>query len=163
MEEWKHHIRTNYRSYRRDCRRCMKGFYRWPYVDSSAYVFSIDLVGPYLIGRDNSRIRKGKYIMVDIVLLPFLERWSEAEEKQGDTNGDESKLADFYVEDGLVLPAEDQFKGQYGLPPYGEELSMEEEVEENLKLDLADKKAAAETLNQAWMDHVAELKGPVGF
>lgn len=73
--------------------------------------FSIDLVvGPYLIGRDNSRKRKGKYIMVDIVLLPFLERWSEAEEKQGDANGDESKLADFYVEDGLVLPAEDQFK-----------------------------------------------------
>ena len=33
--------------------------------------------------------------MVDIVLLPFLERWSEAEEKQGDANGDESKLADF--------------------------------------------------------------------
>ena len=107
-------------------------------------------------GRENT-------LWLTLFFYPFLERWSEAEEKQGDTNGDESKLADFYVEDGLVLPVEDQFKGQYGLPPYGEELSMEEEVEENLKLDLADKKAAAETLNQAWMDHVAELKGPVGF
>ena len=44
--------------------------HRRSHADSSAYVLSMDLVGPYPVGRDDGRRRNGKYIMVATVPLP---------------------------------------------------------------------------------------------
>ena len=68
VEEWKRHIRAHHHPYRRDCRRCMElagvdSPHRRSHADSSAYVMSLDLVGPYPVGRDDGRRQKGKYIM----------------------------------------------------------------------------------------------------
>ena len=101
--------------YRRDCRRCMElarvdSLHRWSHADSSAYVLSIDLVGPYPIGREDGRKRKWRYIIVATDPLPLL----ESEEKHVDLNGGELKLADSHAEGDLVLPAEDQPEGRRG-------------------------------------------------
>jgi hypothetical protein len=58
VEEWKRHIRAHHMPYRWDCRRCMElagvdSPHRRSHADSSAHVLSIDLVGPYPIGRDD--------------------------------------------------------------------------------------------------------------
>ena len=73
VEEWKQHVRAHHHPYRRDCRRCMElagvdSPHRRSHADSSAYVLSMDLVGPYPVGRDDGRRRKGKYILVATVL-----------------------------------------------------------------------------------------------
>ena len=86
VEDWKRHVAAQHRPYRRDWRRCLELMgvespQRRSHADSSAYVLSIDLVGPYPIGRDDGRKRPGKYIMVGTVPLPKLERLGNPEMK----------------------------------------------------------------------------------
>ena len=162
LEEWKRHIRSQHMPYRRDCRRCLElagvdSPHRRSHADSSAYVLSIDLVGPYPIGRDDGRGRKqkGKYIMVATVPLPLLERQEGSDEKKVEDVEAGKKAEELEEQEDQVPP-----DGHQPLPP-GEDL-LQEEPEEDLKLGPAEEEMA-KSLNQAWMDHVAGLKGPAGL
>ena len=91
MDEWKKHVLAQHRPYRRDCRRCLElagvdSPHRRTHNDSSAYCLSIDIVGPYPIGKDDGRKRPGKYILVGTVPLPRLERAPQPAEEKDEKN-----------------------------------------------------------------------------
>ena len=109
---------------------------------------AIDLVGPYLIGRDDGRRRKGKYIMVATVPLPLLERSGDSEEMEAEQKGDD------------VNPAESEAKGPHGgdqseVHPACQ--SLEERLvlneEGNAEVEMVDERDA-KGLNQEWLNYV---------
>ena len=55
---------------------------------------SLDLVGPYPVGRDDGRRQKGKYIMVATVPLPMLERADIQVEEKADVVLDEKETSE---------------------------------------------------------------------
>ena len=158
VEEWKQHVKAHHHPYRRDCRRCMElagvdSPHRRSHADSSAYVLSMDLVGPYPVGRDDGRRRKGKYILVATVPLPMLDRV--------DIHGEDAEAAEKDVKHNLDGPESDQPEAHQH-QPQPEEAALVEEVDEEQPVKLAGDDAV-KRLNQAWMEHIEGLKGPVGL
>ena len=176
LEDWKNHVKAQHRPYRRDCRRCMElagvdSPHRRSHNDSSAYCLSIDIVGPYPIGRDDGRKRPGKYILVGTVPLPRLERASEPEEKNG---GSLQPGDDVEKKDGPegCLPLHEGEGSEKKVVDEGPKISedpelqkLEEELEEfhgSDELDVPDG-PAVDQLNAAWMEYVEGLRQPVGL
>ena len=80
VEDWKKHVAAQHRPYRRDWWRCLELMgvdspHRRSHADSSAYVLSIDLVGPYPIGRDDGRKRPGNTSWWALFLFRSLSAW----------------------------------------------------------------------------------------
>ena len=166
VEEWKQHVKAHHHPYRRDCRRCMElagvdSPHRRSHADSSAYVLSMDLVGPYPVGRDDGRRRNGKYIMVATVPLPMLERDDLSEDQKVDRDDEKIETDGKEANESLNSHAD----GEPGAPqdlPRPEEGASLEEVDEEHDVEMVNEEAA-NRLNRAWMEHIDGLKGPVGL
>ena len=166
VEEWKQHVKAHHHPYRRDCRRCMElagvdSPHRRSHADSSAYVLSMDLVGPYPVGRDDGRRRNGKYIMVATVPLPMLERDDLSEDQKVDRDDEKIETDGKEANEGLNSHADGE-PGAPQDPPRPEEGASLEEVDEEHDVEMVNEEAA-NSLNQAWMEHIDGLKGPVGL
>ena len=166
VEEWKQHVKAHHHPYRRDCRRCMElagvdSPHRRSHADSSAYVLSMDLVGPYPVGRDDGRRRNGKYIMVATVPLPMLERDDLSEDQKADRDDEKVKVAGKEANESLDGHAVDEPGAPQDLPLPEEGASLEE-VDEEHDVEMVNEEAA-NSLNQAWMEHIDGLKGPAGL
>ena len=166
VEEWKQHVKAHHHPYRRDCRRCMElagvdSPHRRSHADSSAYVLSMDLVGPYPVGRDDGRRKNGKYIMAATVPLPMLERDDLSEDQKTDRDDEKVKVAGKEANERLDGHADDEPGAPQDLPRPEEGASLEE-VDEEHDVEMVNEEAA-NRLNQAWMEHIDGLKGPVGL
>ena len=166
VEEWKQHVKAHHHPYRRDCRRCMElagvdSPHRRSHADSSAYVLSMDLVGPYPVGRDDGRRRNGKYIMVATVPLPMLERDDLSEDQKVDRDDEKIETDGKEANESLNSHADGE-PGAPQDPPRPEEGASLEEVDEEHDVEMVNEEAA-NSLNQAWMEYIDGLKGPVGL
>ena len=130
--------------------------HRRSHADSSAYVMSLDLVGPYPVGRDDGRRQKGKYIMVATVPLPMLERAGIQVEEKADVVLEEKETPD-----GPEEPLGDQHEAPPE-PRISEEELVLEEMEDDPDVELVGDEAV-NRLNQAWLEHVEGLEGAVGL
>ena len=87
LDQWKQHVRRGHTPFDRRCRLCMKEAgvdrqHRRLKAAIPSYVLNVDIVGPFIQGRDvglSSRGEKVKYIMLATVAIPLIE-----DEKVGD-------------------------------------------------------------------------------
>ena len=87
-EGFKKHIQNHHVPFRRDCRQCLEAMgqsepHRRPGLDGAAYCLSIDLAGPFPLGRDEgfNKRTKAKYILVGTVAIP--KSWASTRGTEG--------------------------------------------------------------------------------
>ena len=170
VEGWKEHIRGGHMPYRRDCRRCMELMgvdapHRRSHADHSAYVLSIDIIGPYPVGKDIGLEKEGKYILVGTVPIPRLPHYDDqlpgdAEEAPAALPGAaeaEDALPEVAEAEDAEAPLPAPEEDQDGHQAAEDDLQPEEEDRERLDVE------KAKEINQAWMDHIKDLNEPVGL
>ena len=151
-EGFKKHIQNHHIPFRRDCRHCMEAMgqsepHRRTKLDGAAYCLSLDLAGPFPLGRDEgfNKRTKAKYILVGTVAIPKLEREGQSEEllpgKDREAEG----------EDPHKVP------GELEGPDPEENLPEEEEAIDEVSEDDVKK------LNERWVQKAKELSTTVGL
>ena len=142
VEGFKRHIQNNHVPYRRDCKQCVETMgqsepHRRLKLDGAAYCLSLDLAGPYPLGKDEGFNKKStaKYILVGTVSVPRSDR-EGSDVKEAD---DESKLKDS-----------------------PEDVNPGELCEEHREEDMATEDEVA-ALNESWKEKAKELSTTVGL
>ena len=94
VEGFRRHIQNDHVPYRRDCRQCLETMgqsepHRRLKLDGAAYCLSVDLAGPFPLGRDEGFNKKtaAKYILVGSVAIPKLDRGLDRPLTEGDSQG----------------------------------------------------------------------------
>ena len=85
MAAWRKHVRQQHVPYRRDCRVCLEAMgtsqpHRRSHNASSSFTMSLDLAGPYQVGRDLGTGKSCRYMMVAVVPIPVLHELPVAQE-----------------------------------------------------------------------------------
>ena len=147
VEGFKRHIQNNHMPYRRDCKQCLETMgqsepHRRLHLDGAAYCLSLDLAGPFPLGKDEGFNKKStaKYILVGTAAIPRLDR-EEAEGKQ-------EHVGPEHPGEPLEEPPDLELPGELQEEPREEDQVPEEE---------------AEALNQTWKEKAKELSTTVGL
>ena len=147
VEGFKRHIQNHHMPYRRDCKQCLEtmgqsGPHRQLKLDGAAYCLSLDLAGPFPLGKDEGFNKKStaKYILVGTAAIPRLDR--EGEEGKGEKPDPE------HPGEPIEKPPDPEHPGELLEEPREEDLVPEEEIE---------------ALNQTWNEKANKLSTTVGL
>ena len=164
VEGFKKHILNHHAPYRRDCRRCLEtmGYsnqHRRSYMDQAAYCMSVDLAGPYPLGKDegNNKRTKAKYLVVATVAVPKLPR--EGDELKVDPDSAEAKLEDGPPQvhpSGADGPREVHEKDLEA-----DQLDLLEELEDDEKELISEEDVSK--VNAEWKKKAEELSATIGL
>ena len=85
MASWRKHVRQQHVPFRKDCRVCLESMgtshpHRRSHNASSSFTMSLDLAGPYQVGRDLGTGKSCRYMMVAVVPIPVLHELPVAHE-----------------------------------------------------------------------------------
>eukprot|EP00435_Cladocopium_sp_Y103_P057305 s319_g19.t1 len=77
MAAWRRHVRQQHVPFRKDCRFCLESMgtsqpHRRSNNASSAFTMSVDVMGPYCIGKDLGTGKSCRYAMVAVVPIPVV-------------------------------------------------------------------------------------------
>ena len=164
-EGFKKHIQNHHVPFRRDCRQCMEAMgqsepHRRSKLDGAAYCLSLDLAGPFPLGRDEgfNKRTKAKYILVGTVAIPKLDR--EGLEKGLHPEEDPDAVPG-EVKDPDAVPGEikdlDAGPGEIKDADNEEPLQEGEEPVDEVSEDEVKK------LNERWIERAKELSTTVGL
>ena len=152
-EGFKKHIQNHHVPFRRDCRQCMEAMgqsepHRRSKLDGAAlYCLSLDLAGPFPLGRDEgfNKRTKAKYILVGTVAIPKFDREGQVKELLPGEDRDADGKDDLAVSGEIKGLDLDE-----NLPE--EEEPIDEVSEEDVK-----------KLNERWVEKAKELSATVGL
>ena len=150
-EGFKKHIQNHHVPFRRDCRQCLETMgqsepHRRTKLDGAAYCLSIDLAGPFPLGRDEgfNKRTKAKYLLVGTVAIP---RWDRDGTAKDAELGDEEKL-----------PKSSEDPAEEPEPIADLDQLQEEEEQKEIVSDEEVRK-----LNESWIEKAKELSTTVGL
>ena len=173
VEGFRRHIQNNHVPYRRDCRQCLETMgqsepHRRLKLDGAAYCLSIDLAGPFPLGKDEGFNKKtaAKYVLVGSVAIPKLDRGLDQPPAAQGPHGaphEEPSKANPLPEELQDDPKEEAPEG-HGSGNPGQELHPDQDLLPEGPHEgevVTDEEVSA--LNMDWKEKARELSTTVGL